>query len=103
MLKRETCRLLHLHCLALLTLRSHTQTASYLNLTIPPLPAAPPPQLLDDPLSAVDPRVGRVLFDRCITGPLMAGATRLLVTHQRQFLPGCDAIIVLRGGRIAHR
>ena len=25
-------------------------------------------QLLDDPLSAVDPRVGRLLFDRCL-GP----------------------------------
>jgi hypothetical protein len=23
-------------------------------------------QLLDDPLSAVDPRVGRILFDKCI-------------------------------------
>lgn len=32
-------------------------------------------QLLDDPLSAVDPRVGRVLFDKCI-GPkgILAGA-----------------------------
>lgn len=32
--------------------------------------------LLDDPLSAVDSRVGRVLFDKCI-GPtgLLAGAT----------------------------
>lgn len=32
--------------------------------------------LLDDPLSAVDPRVGRVLFDQCI-GPtgLMSGAS----------------------------
>ena len=31
-------------------------------------------QLLDDPLSAVDPRVGRILFDRCISNSgLMAG------------------------------
>ena len=46
--------------------------------------------LLDDPLSAVDPRVGRQLFERAL-GPrgLLAevGATRLLVTHQRQYLP----------------
>ncbi|EFN52562.1 hypothetical protein CHLNCDRAFT_138549 [Chlorella variabilis] len=61
-------------------------------------------QLLDDPLSAVDPRVGRILFDDCIAGTgLMAGTTRLLVTHQRQFLPGCDEVLVLRGGEIAHR
>ncbi len=41
--------------------------------------------LLDDPLSAVDPRVGRTLFDRAI-GPqgIMRGSTRVLVTHQRQ-------------------
>ncbi|KAL4420399.1 hypothetical protein ABPG75_010055 [Micractinium tetrahymenae] len=61
-------------------------------------------QLLDDPMSAVDPRVGRILFDQCIgNGGLMAGSTRLLVTHQRQFLPGCDAVLVLRGGQVAFR
>ena len=104
--------------------------------------------LLDDPLSAVDPRVGRVLFSECIgPGSLMAGeplpsaaqrragaqrrfapaaplrcrriaagvgatgapahcaagATRVLVTHQRQYLPACDEVLVLRAGRIAHR
>ena len=31
----------------------------------------------------------------------MQGSTRLLVTHQRQHLPACDRIIVLRDGRIA--
>jgi hypothetical protein len=29
----------------------------------------------------------------------MGRSTRLLVTHQRQFLPACDRILVLRGGR----
>lgn len=29
-----------------------------------------------------------------------AGATRVLVTHQRQFLPACDRLLVLRGGRV---
>lgn len=58
-------------------------------------------QLLDDPLSAVDPRVGRTLFDKCI-GPagVLAGSTRVLVTHQRQFLPQCDRVLVLRGGAV---
>lgn len=68
--------------------------------------------LLDDPLSAVDPRVARVLFDRCISGGsgrggdgnsgggLLAGKTRVLVTHQRQFYPRLDRLAVLRGGRL---
>ena len=58
-------------------------------------------QLLDDPLSAVDPRVGRTLFDKCI-GPsgLMQGSTRVLVTHQRQYLPRCDRVAVLRDGAL---
>ncbi|DBA75192.1 TPA: hypothetical protein ACH3X1_010497 [Trebouxia sp. C0004] len=55
--------------------------------------------LLDDPLSAVDPRVGRILFQECL-GPqgIMQGSTRLLVTHQRHFLPQCDRILVLKDG-----
>ena len=38
---------------------------------------------------------------RCI-GPdgLMRKSTRLLVTHQLQFLPKCDRIIVMNEGRI---
>ena len=55
-------------------------------------------QLLDDPLSAVDPLVARVLFDEAIRG-IMGGSTRLLVTHQRHFLPKCDKILVLREGK----
>ena len=31
---------------------------------------------------------------------LLQGRTRLLVTHQRQFLPACDRVVVLRGGRV---
>jgi ATP-binding cassette subfamily C (CFTR/MRP) protein 4 len=30
----------------------------------------------------------------------MQGCTRLLVTHQRQFLPQCDRVLILRGGSI---
>jgi hypothetical protein len=44
--------------------------------------------LLDDPLSAVDAHVGRALFERCLCGPLLRGATRILVTHQLQ-VRGC--------------
>jgi ATP-binding cassette subfamily C (CFTR/MRP) protein 1 len=56
--------------------------------------------LLDDPLSAVDTHVGRHLFDRCICGHLKE-KTRVLVTHQLQFVPAADAIVVMKGGRVA--
>ena len=46
--------------------------------------------------------MGRRLFAEAI-GPngLLAEvkATRLLVSHQRQYLPSCDRVLVLRGGR----
>ena len=56
--------------------------------------------LLDDPLSAVDAHVGRHLFDRCIRGTL-AGKTRVLVTHQLQYLPSADMVVVIADGRIS--
>lgn len=52
--------------------------------------------LLDDPLSAVDTHVANHLFDECIAGYLR-GKTRILVTHQLQFLKKVDHIIVLNG------
>ena len=58
--------------------------------------------LLDDPLSAVDAHVGEHLFKKAITGEVSRGTTRLLVTHHVHFLPRCDAVIVLEGGRIKH-
>jgi len=61
-------------------------------------------QLMDDPLSAVDPRVGRDLFTRCIgPGGVMEKATRVLVTHQKQYLPKCDRIVVVRQGKIVEQ
>ena len=56
--------------------------------------------LLDDPLSAVDVHVGTHLFDKCIRGAL-GGKTRVLVTHQLQYLEGADRIYVLDDGEIA--
>ncbi|KAG0357497.1 hypothetical protein BGZ54_000320, partial [Gamsiella multidivaricata] len=57
--------------------------------------------ILDDPLSAVDPKVGRALFDNCINGLLKAKA-RVLVTHQLQYIKDCENVIVLERGRITH-
>merc|ERR1712170_95886 len=56
----------------------------------------------DDPLSAVDSHVGEHLFEEAITGEVSRGTTRILVTHHVHFLPRCDSVIVLEGGKIKH-
>ncbi|XP_017760874.1 PREDICTED: multidrug resistance-associated protein 4-like [Eufriesea mexicana] len=55
--------------------------------------------LLDDPLSAVDARVAKHLFYRCIKNYLH-GKTRILVTHQLQFIKQADVIVALDRGFI---
>ncbi|KAG5348129.1 MRP4 protein, partial [Acromyrmex charruanus] len=47
--------------------------------------------LLDDPLNAVDTRVARHLYEKCII-EYLHGKTRILVTHQLQFLKRVDHI-----------
>ncbi|XP_044104614.1 ATP-binding cassette sub-family C member 3 isoform X1 [Neovison vison] len=58
--------------------------------------------LLDDPLSAVDSHVAKHIFDQVI-GPegVLAGKTRVLVTHSISFLPQMDIIIVLADGQVS--
>ena len=53
--------------------------------------------LLDDPLSAVDAHVAERIMTRCILGSLR-GTTRVLVTHQLQFLCHADYIVSVRVG-----
>ncbi|XP_017763434.1 PREDICTED: probable multidrug resistance-associated protein lethal(2)03659 isoform X2 [Eufriesea mexicana] len=55
--------------------------------------------LLDDPLSAVDAHVGKHMFEECIV-KYLKGKTRILVTHQLQYLRNVDRIIVLKEGEI---
>nr|XP_023021441.1 probable multidrug resistance-associated protein lethal(2)03659 [Leptinotarsa decemlineata] len=55
--------------------------------------------LLDDPLSAVDTHVGRHLFDECIHKHLK-GRTRIIVTHQLQYLKKANLIVVINNGQI---
>lgn len=50
--------------------------------------------LFDDPLSAVDARVAKHLFHKCIE-KYLDGKTRILVTHQLQFVKQADIIVVL--------
>ncbi|KAI9344793.1 P-loop containing nucleoside triphosphate hydrolase protein, partial [Zopfochytrium polystomum] len=58
--------------------------------------------LLDDPLAALDSRAGKFVFDECING-ILRSKTRLLVTHQLQYLPMADEIIVLHEGKIVEQ
>nr|CAD7603849.1 unnamed protein product [Timema genevievae] len=55
--------------------------------------------LLDDPLSAVDTHVGKHLFDECIKSYLKH-KTRILVTHQLQYLTDVDSIVLLLNGEV---
>ncbi|KYN32705.1 hypothetical protein ALC56_12984 [Trachymyrmex septentrionalis] len=55
--------------------------------------------LFDDPLSAVDTHVGRHLFNECMNNYLR-NKTRILVTHQLQYLKQCDYIVILNNGQI---
>ena len=55
--------------------------------------------ILDDPLSALDPKVAQSLFDECIV-EFMSNRTRVLVTNQINVLPKCDEIFVLKDAKI---
>ncbi|KAJ0106908.1 hypothetical protein J7T55_014984 [Diaporthe amygdali] len=55
--------------------------------------------LLDDPLSAVDPYVGKFIFETAICG-LLGHKTRVLATHQMHVLSQCDRIVWMENGRI---
>ncbi|KAL4709193.1 hypothetical protein ACJJTC_008121 [Scirpophaga incertulas] len=55
--------------------------------------------LLDDPLSAVDANVGRLLFEGCVQNYLR-DKTCILITHQVHYLKDADMIVILNEGRI---
>ncbi|CAN6284682.1 unnamed protein product, partial [Urochloa humidicola] len=56
--------------------------------------------LFDDPFSAVDAHTGSHLFKECLLGDL-ASKTVVYITHQIEFLPSADLILVMKDGRIA--
>ncbi|KAG0462967.1 hypothetical protein HPP92_021443 [Vanilla planifolia] len=53
--------------------------------------------LLDDPFSAVDAQTGNHLFKECMLG-LLASKTVIYVTHQVEFLPSSDLLVVMKDG-----
>lgn len=55
--------------------------------------------LLDDPLSAVDAKVGKQLYEQCIKR-FLKDKVCILSTHQLQYLTNADSIIILKDGKI---
>ncbi|XP_044750541.1 ATP-binding cassette sub-family C member 4-like [Coccinella septempunctata] len=55
--------------------------------------------ILDDPLSAVDAKIGRHLYQKCIE-TFLGDKICILVTHQLQYLKTADKIIIMKDGRI---
>ena len=55
--------------------------------------------LLDDPLSAVDSKVGRDIFEKCING-VLSNKTRLMITHNLEALRDAKHIIIMKEGSI---
>ncbi|TVU06626.1 hypothetical protein EJB05_49850, partial [Eragrostis curvula] len=55
--------------------------------------------ILDDPFSAVDAHTATSLFNEYVMGAL-SDKTVLLVTHQLDFLPAFDYIVLMSGGEI---
>ena len=58
--------------------------------------------LLDDPLSAVDVKVGQHIFQTCIKD-LLGDKTRVLTSHQEQHMKEADQVIVLCKGRVLEK
>jgi ABC-type multidrug transport system fused ATPase/permease subunit len=57
--------------------------------------------LFDDPLAAVDAHVGQRLVTEVLgNSGMLAGKTRILVTHQVQYLPQADRVVVMSSGEI---
>ena len=57
--------------------------------------------LFDDPISAVDSKVARRIFDNVIL-EMSDEKTVLLVTHQISYLYECDRVLILEDGWITH-
>ncbi|KAK9666327.1 hypothetical protein RND81_14G177600 [Saponaria officinalis] len=55
--------------------------------------------LFDDPFSAVDAHTGSHLFKECLL-KLLQSKTVIYVTHQVEFLPSADLILVMKDGKI---
>ena len=55
--------------------------------------------LMDDPLAAVDAHVGATLWRECVCG-VLAGRTRVVVTHHADRAADADVVVVVRDGAV---
>ena len=55
--------------------------------------------LLDDPLSAVDAKVGKHIFEQCLNG-VLSTKLRVVVTHSLQYLKNAKSIVLMKEGSI---
>uniref|UniRef100_A0A7N2MIM3 ABC-type xenobiotic transporter n=1 Tax=Quercus lobata TaxID=97700 RepID=A0A7N2MIM3_QUELO len=55
--------------------------------------------LFDDPFSAVDAHTGSHIFKECLLG-VLSSKTVIYITHQVEFLPAADLILVMKDGRV---
>ena len=58
--------------------------------------------VLDDPLSAVDFKVGQHIFEKCVK-ELLGNKTRMMVSHHKDHMKDADEVIVLYKGRVLER
>lgn len=58
--------------------------------------------LFDDPLAAVDSRVGKMLMEKCFQR-FLANKLRILVTHHVQLLQNTDHLMLFESGRITQQ
>ena len=58
--------------------------------------------LLDDPLSAVDAKVGEHIFTKYVQ-EMLERKTVLLVTHGMHYLKRCDRVVFLKNGKIEEK
>lgn len=56
--------------------------------------------LLDDPISAVDSKVAKKIYENAIM-KMKGKKTIILITHQISYMYGCDKVIIMEDGRVA--
>ena len=64
--------------------------------------ADPDVYLLDDPLSAVDVKVGEHIFEQRIC-KLLRDKIKVLVTHEKRYMVAADQVLVLDNGSVIKR
>ena len=59
--------------------------------------------LFDDPISAVDSKVGRKIYEQVVKRLWREKKTVVLVTHQINYLFECDRVVIMEEGSIAYQ